>query len=79
MTGGGRQEQAPSVSAREPATGLVREAGLPPLPHRHRRERLVQDGVHFFVWNLPWPNATSSGQHMWIQEDAWGNCSFFSS
>lgn len=29
-----------------------------------------------YVWNIPWPNATSTGHHMWIQEDAWGNCTY---
>lgn len=30
-------------------------------------------------WNLPYPGAVTNGHHLWIQEDAWGNCTYFSS
>lgn len=37
------------------------------------------DGTFDDVFNAPWPGFASKGHHLWIQEDAWGNCTYFSS
>jgi hypothetical protein len=39
---------------------------------------MFADGTFNSTWNIPWPNAVVTGKHVWIQEDAWGNCAFFS-
>lgn len=37
------------------------------------------DGAGVLHTNYPWPNFSRWTKHVWIQEDAWGNCTFFSS